>query len=174
MNAKIFTIVVNANKGSFASLKTLTKVNIPQKLGLGKNVIKYTEKVVQIGANYQSAVNRHYDNEGIDGTFTAEKLPWGEWLVVDKVISHKGKTYYRFYDIDGGVKVQTYFVDGIQATQEQIEVIKAYQSAKGKSSRQECEKKVRPTNVEESNILYLSCGGTYVSEVEVATTAQAK
>jgi len=166
MNAQIFSIVCNANKGSFASVETLTKVNIPQKLGLGKDVTKYTSKVVQIGANYERAVNGRRANEGVEGEFKAESLPWGEWLVADRVITHKDKTYYRVYDIANNIKEQTYFVNGEVATEEQLEVIKAYLASKSHTSRQGIENEVRPTNIEESNIISIKCGKEYRKEVE--------
>lgn len=168
MNAKVFSIFANAKAGSFASVETMTNVNIPQKWGLGKDVTKRTIKSVQIGANYESAVNRHRKAEGVEGAFEAEKLPWGEWLVTNRVITHKGKTYYRVYDIPNGVKEQTYYVNGEVATEEQMSVIKAYLASKTHTSRQGVENEVRPTNIEESNILYVKCGAEYKAEPKVA------
>ena len=173
MNAKIFSIVTNANKGSFASVKTLTKVNIPQKLGLGTDVTKYTDKVVKVGANYESSVNLHRKAEGVENDFKAEKLPWGEWLVVDRVITHKGKTYYRVYDFEGNINEVVYYVNGEVANEEQLAVINAYLASKTHTSRQGVENEVRPTNIEESNIIYIKCGAEYTKQVESTKVAVA-
>lgn len=173
MNAKIFSIINNANKGSFASVKTLTKVNIPLKWGLGRNVTKYTYKMVQIGCNYESSVNRRRGNEGLAKNFVAESLPWGEWLVVDKVITHKEKTYYRVYDYADNIIAQVYYVDGQVATSEQVDVIKAFLKSRAHSSRQGVDKEVRPTNIEESNILSFKCGGNEYNKEEVESYVSA-
>lgn len=156
MNAQIFSIVVNANAASFASVATLTEVKIPKKWGLD-NVAKYTYKNVQVNYSYESAVNRNRVAEGKDADFEAESLPWGEWLVPNKVITHKDKIYYRLYDIVGGLIDQIYFVNGHVATDAEMTIIKAWEASKTHTSRQGVQKEVKPTCVAEDNILYIKC-----------------
>lgn len=165
MNAKIFSIFCNANSGAFASIETLTKVSIPKKWGIIGEVTKYTKKRVQIAYNYESAVNRHRVAEGKENDFKAESLPWGEWLVVNRVISHKGKTYYRVYDFPNNVDEQEYRIDGIKVSEEVMCVINAYLASKTHTSRQGVEKEVRPTTIDEDNIFYIKCGGEFRKDI---------
>lgn len=66
--------------------------------------------------SYENACN----NRCADGvTFVAESLPWGEWLMVNKVIKHKEEIYIRLYDIHGRKPHTDYFVDGKPCTMEQ-------------------------------------------------------
>lgn len=48
-----------------------------------------------VGADYQSAVNREASRQGGTENFESEKLPWGTWLIKNKVIQHNGALYLR-------------------------------------------------------------------------------
>lgn len=66
--------------------------------------------------SYENACN----NRCADGvTFVADSLPWGEWLMPNKVIKHKDEIYIRLYDINGRKPHTDYFVDGKPCTMEQ-------------------------------------------------------
>ena len=66
--------------------------------------------------SYENACN----NRCTDGvTFVADSLPWGEWLMPNKVIKHKEEIYIRLYDINGRKPHTDYFVDGKPCTMEQ-------------------------------------------------------
>ena len=66
--------------------------------------------------SYENACN----NRCADGvTFVADSLPWGEWLIPNKVIKHKEEIYIRLYDINGRKPHTDYFVDGKPCTMEQ-------------------------------------------------------
>jgi hypothetical protein len=43
-----------------------------------------------VGASYGRAVEKQSGQ-----TFTPDALPWGQWLVPNKVITHKGELYLR-------------------------------------------------------------------------------
>lgn len=58
-------------------------------------IFKHCRSVGFVGAHYESAVNRQLRREDKEGNFSGESLPWGEWLVPNKVISHKGEYYLR-------------------------------------------------------------------------------
>lgn len=165
MNNKIFSIVCNANKGAIAVVETLTNVNIPKKWGLAE-VTKYTHKRVQVGYEYESAVNRRRLAEGVSGEFNALSLPWGEWLVPNRVLTHKGKTYYRLYDIEKGIIEQTYYVGGKVATSEEMSIINAYLASKSHTSRQGVVHEVKPTAVDEGNIISIVCGDKWHKDKE--------
>lgn len=69
---------------------------------------------VQYNANYENAVNNRLP-DGTDGKgerFVAESLPWGEWLVPNKLITHKGATYLRLYRTKATTSSVRYYLDG--------------------------------------------------------------
>lgn len=70
---------------------------------------------VQINANYENAVNNRLPKgDGNGERFVAESLPWGEWLVPNKVITHKGKFYLRLYVTKSVKKETAYYLDGVK------------------------------------------------------------
>jgi hypothetical protein len=55
-----------------------------------------------VGADYGNAVKREGERQGADASsFVAGKLPWGEWHLAGKVISHKGGFYLRTQSTPG-------------------------------------------------------------------------
>ena len=60
-------------------------------------IAKRVRAVGFVGANYGNAVVREGARQGAGdaATFTPEPLPWGEWLVANKVIVHNGEHYLR-------------------------------------------------------------------------------
>lgn len=143
----------------FAHVVTETSVKIPKKYGIIGEVTKVTDKMVQLNYNYERAVNNRLQKEGKEPNFTAQSLPWGEWLLPNKIIVHKGSAYLRMYDFKGGVKSKSYYIDGNLATTEEIKVIKAYEESKNKPSntQQGLENEVNPTVVNFDNIISLKC-----------------
>lgn len=170
MIEQIFSLVVNAKSGCIATIETMTKVNIPQKWGLGKNVSKYCKQQVKVGCSYSSCVNIERGREGLAKDFESLSLRWGEWLVPNRVITHKGGYYYRFYPHQ--ILDTQYYVDGQKATAIQLDILKAFFAAQAEkeSSRQGIEKEIKVLNPKEENILSLKVGGqTYQKQVtEVA------
>jgi len=61
----------------------------------GKVILKQSRAVATVGADYGSAVNREIEKAGGSESFEAQSLPWGEWSIPGKVISHKGEFYLR-------------------------------------------------------------------------------
>ena len=59
-------------------------------------VFKTVRAVGWVGARYAAAVRREGDRQGADtSAFQAASLPWGQWDVPGKVITHKGAFYLR-------------------------------------------------------------------------------
>ena len=143
----------------FAHVVTETSVKIPKKYGIVGEVTKVTDKMVQLNYNYERAVNNRLQKEGKEPNFTAQSLPWGEWLLPNKIIVHKGSAYLRMYDFKGGVKSKSYYIDGNLATTEEIKVIKAYEESKNKPSntQQGLENEVKPTVVNINSLISLKC-----------------
>jgi hypothetical protein len=71
-----------------------------RKNSLGQ-IFKQVRAVGFVGANYESAVNREATRQGGDENFESGKLPWGNWLVPNKVIEHKGVYYLRTQSTPG-------------------------------------------------------------------------
>lgn len=64
-------------------------------------ILKKTRAVVHCGADYESAVNREALRQGGSPEFTAESLPYGQWLIPGKVIEHKGEFQLRTQSTPG-------------------------------------------------------------------------
>ena len=97
-----FVEVINNIKGcQFASIAYISLTESIDKKLVGGKKNPYNGKLksittmsgIQIGANYENAVNNR--TEGKD--FVAESLPWGEWMRPNYLISHKGNIYLRAY-----------------------------------------------------------------------------
>lgn len=58
-------------------------------------VFKQLRVVGTVGADYQTSVNNEALRQGAAPEFEAESLPWGQWDVYGKVISHNEKLYLR-------------------------------------------------------------------------------
>lgn len=58
-------------------------------------VVKTVRAVGFVGAEYKSAVIREGGRQGEAPEFKADPLPWGEWLIPNRVIAHKGALYMR-------------------------------------------------------------------------------
>lgn len=48
-----------------------------------------------VGVDYEASVNREATRQGGQAEFDSDPLPWGEWLIPSKVITHKGNLYLR-------------------------------------------------------------------------------
>lgn len=158
----------------FASITTLTSVKIPKTFMVGGEVTKQTTKQVQINYSYENAVNNRLIKEGKAPTFTANSLPWGEWLIPNKIIAHNGKCYLRLYEYKGAKHETKYFVNGKEPNEYQIIAIKEYEQSKRKPSTTQGltqENEVIPTCVAEENILAFSCGDIQYQKAEKTANA---
>ena len=119
MTNEILSVLNTIKVGTFCEVHSLTEPKM-RKTGNpfnGHKVQKMTIQTLQWGYNYENGVNNRL-NGGT--TFVAEPLKWGEWLIPNKVITHKGKLYARFYKVDNEMckSNTTYLIDGIIATEE--------------------------------------------------------
>ena len=89
-------------------------INIVNLSGLPTNLLRIALQL-QVNANYENAVNNRLPKgDGNGEKFVAESLPWGEWLVPNKVIVHKGKYYLRLYVTKSVKKETAYYLDGVK------------------------------------------------------------
>jgi hypothetical protein len=156
---KLITSIARLQGCKFAHIVTETSVKIPKKYGIVGEVTKVTDKIVQINYSYEKAVNNRLEREGKEPNFIAQSLSWGEWLIPNKIIIHKGFGYLRLYDFKGGVKSKSYFVNGHVASDEEIKTIETYEDSKNKGSNTQhgLENEVNPTVVNFDNIISLKC-----------------
>ena len=112
-----FAAVINGIKGcQFASIAyTNDTASIDKKLVGGKKnpyngQLKSvtTMSGIQIGASYENAVNNRTESKD----FVASRLPWGEWLRPNYLISHKGNIYLRAYKTKASKTEVTYYQNG--------------------------------------------------------------
>ena len=120
-------------------------------------------KNAQIGFSYENAVNNHLKAQGSEANFEAQSLPWGEWLITNKVIKHKDALYLRYYSVANTLTESEYYVNGKPATSEQIEQIKSLLPTKAPSGTQSAaglvERQVKPQNVKFENITFIKING---------------
>jgi len=159
----LFEIVEGVKGCQFASISFISDGGIPKKV-INGNVTKLVKCQVQIGYNYENAVNNRLTKQGSEATFEAERLPWGEWEIPNKVISHKGVRYLRYYYTANGAIDTIWFVNGRIATADEFSTIVEYLRSKEKDSKRQTiaglvENQVKPRTVKFANILTLAVGG---------------
>ena len=66
-------------------------------------IFKHVRAVGFVGADYEKAVQREGARQDAPeaASFEAQSLPWGEWHLAGKVISHKGAFYLRTQSTPG-------------------------------------------------------------------------
>lgn len=177
MDAKIISCL---NKGGAnVSVITLTKVDIPQKWGIGKNVQKLCYQTVQTCSGYENKVNNQQQREGADPDFKANALTWGEWVLYPIVIAHKGKTYYRMYPTDAAspfhVYKEVFFVNDRLATDDEIDIITEWRKQKAAKEKAAAEKRqgvaktIKCCTFEESSIIRIKSGADIYTTAAVPT-----
>jgi hypothetical protein len=130
---QLLDLLKTVQHGAFVSLETKTDVTkTMRKTGnpfRDDNVIKESKRQVQFGSSYEKTVNARLDKQGVDGsTFKANKLPFGEWYdgMENEVIIYKDNLYARFYLIPDNRSIDTYYINGTQASKEDTETIKSF------------------------------------------------
>lgn len=128
-------------------------------------VTKVVKGQFDFNASYENKVNNKIDRKGIEGEdFKSDSLRWGQWMAgqVNKLIEHKGEVYVRCYPLKDKKPTTTYFLDGKECTEQDMEYIRPYFPAKNtNSAKQESaglnkDEQVQPLAIKVSNILRLS------------------
>ena len=83
---QLVSLLTNKLGTLIIGLKTITSPEV--KKGGPSDLLKVSTGKIILGASYQNAV-RAQGGEG----FESAPLPWGEWLVTRKIITHKGELY---------------------------------------------------------------------------------
>ena len=171
--SELVTIVSNVKCCQFASISYGTPVEALNKKLKGGQKNEYYGRAssitsmsgVQINANYENAVNNRIDG---DEKFVAEKLPWGEWLVPNKVIVHKGKHYLRLYVTKSVKKTTSYYLDG-EKTDINIgnEIRESKPSARQAEVGIAAEDMVKPFTICADNVSSMTLNGVTYNVVKV-------
>lgn len=166
--------IIEGVKGcQFGTIQYISEGGIPKKVLGGAVVTKLVNAQVQINYSYENAVNNRLEKIGCEGNFKAESLPWGSWLIPNKIITHKDTMYLRYYDFEGAKKESVWFVNGRVATSHEMEMIVTYLRSKDTTSKKQAESglvehQVKPKVVKMENILTLSVGrNTYTKNIKV-------
>ena len=167
--SELVTIVSNVKCCQFCQLSYGTPIEAMNKKligGKGNRFYGHVSSItsmsgVQINANYENAVNNRLPKgDGNGEKFVAESLPWGEWLVPNKVITHKGKYYIRLYVTKSVKKETSFYFDG-ERTDENIkdEIRESKPSNRQAEVGIEVEDMVKPFTICADNISSITLSG---------------
>ena len=173
----LISVLANLKGGTMVYLTSLTDVDVPFYYCLGK-VQKFCRQSVQVGCSYENSVNNRLERKGFNRAFRSSHLPWGRWLILNRIIEHRGKYYARFYKTANSNPQIVYLVNGRAATPREARIIKMYDSLRTFSRRQSMYglSRMEQTNVrnyELTNIISISAEGeTYNVVREEPVTAR--
>lgn len=91
----------------------------------GVHVVKYTHGTFRTGINYSATkVIRDKVEAGAYDDTAAHQLPWGKWVVTNRLIGHYNKAgeynlYARMYSSPNKIKTK-YTINGVPTTIEQL------------------------------------------------------
>ena len=132
-------------------------------------VTKRTKVQVDFNGVYQNKVNNSIErNLGVEGGFVTSPLPYGQWMVglVNKFYEHNGEIYLRYYEHKGAVPHVTYYLDGVEVGEREMELItpylpqpKAWYSKKQAEMGLSKEEMVKPYGVKLSNVESVTLNG---------------
>lgn len=168
-NDAIFNALVAQKSCTFVNLVTCTEPKMNKRgnplFGRVKKLAVYN---CQYAFSYENAVNNRLERQGDERNFNAQTMLWGTWVIgyENRIKIHKGEYFARFYRAKGCRAIVTYYVDGREATEEEIATIKAFtplrkpsetQNAVGLTSNQ-----VEPFDIALKNIVSLTINGTTI------------
>ena len=158
--------LISAIKGcQFANITALTNAEMNKRHNpFYGRVQKLTSMTIQLNYSYENAVNRHLSNNGLEENFVADKLTWGEWLIPNKIIAHKGEMYLRTYVPRNAKPIVIYLLDGRKATDEEINAFKSFLKQSTNSKKQskyglEDDEQVKPRTFSFESIQRLHTNG---------------
>ena len=121
-------------KGQIVTLKTVRELKMKKGAAVVSKISRFQAR---IGCNYDNLAAVKEKRE--DGTLPSENqgLPWGEWLVPNYVIEHKGKLYFRCTAVhnDSSVREATFIDDKGNVITKEVALENALSSEK--SDREE-------------------------------------
>lgn len=158
----LIELVENLKGCKIATITYQTIVKLPKKYGIDGVVTKNAKMQCQLNFDYANAVNNRLEKQGDEREFEGKGMAWGSWVKgqENKLKEHKGELYLRIYLMKNAKSEKAYFVNGVPATQEQISIIKVYESSKYQPIGTQAavglvENQVMPKDIKLSNILEL-------------------
>lgn len=159
--------ITEISGATFAQIQMRTE---PKMRKTGNPFMGRVEKIstsnVTLGAIYENSVNRQSGREDNPkkGDFKAQSLQWGEWLIPNKIITHKGKLYLRAQVNAHMVPDVEFEIDGKPVTGPRKFYMESFIQTRKPSKRQTeeqgNEKEVKPFTVAFDNIETIKEGGT--------------
>ena len=159
----IETLINDGGSATFAQMSAIVeekqlKTNNPLAKAKVTKLVSYN---MLLNANYTNMVNNRLKKEGKEADFQA-KENWFE-KVNDGfngsiVCNRKDKTALYLFFACNHAKTEKYFVDGKEATAEQIETIKQFKPATPKATNQGLDNDVIVRTVKLEGIKEITCG----------------
>jgi len=134
--------VLKHNKGKVADKK--------YKYDLPDEVLMISKIVPSFGGSYESSVNKQLVREGKEAEFVAGSLPWGEWVIENKVLKNGESYYIRYYkDMLNNPNKSEYVWAGsrIPLTKEELDKFNEFVKFDDSDSNQGTEKEIKPRNL---------------------------
>ena len=164
------TSILASNRVSLkgATFFTVTTLTVPKMNKRGNpffgRVLKFAVRNCQFGYDYENAVNNRLEKEGKERSFKADSLPWGVWVEPNKIISHKGNLYGRFYVAKNCIVESHYIIDNIRlATAEEKAEIEKWVTDRDESATQSAvgltDNQVKPWSINLDNVLGIVVNG---------------
>lgn len=177
---KTLTETIESLKGcKIVTITYNTSIKLPKKYGIDGAVTKETKTQGQLNYDYTNAVNNRLEKQGDNREFQSKSMAWGTWVKgqENKLKEHKGELYLRFYTMKNAKSEKQYFVNGMPATEEQIVVIKNYESSKYQQSGTQAavglvENQVIPKDIKLSNIIELRVDNKIITPNKEYKTAE--
>lgn len=188
MEKTIFSLVSvaveNLARATFGSIQyytTESRLTKADKAVIGASVVEKltTLNGIQICYSYGSAVNRHIESVVGDSNEYQVEAPkgmhWVKYPIVLESNKEQGKYYLRTYLTKNTKSDKVWFVDGKQATAEQVKVIESilaskptYGCAKQERAGLAEENQVKPQSTAFENIISLHAFGEVFNGTKVA------
>ena len=132
-------------------------------------VQKFTITPMQVNYDYETAVNNRLARDGKEANFTADKLPWGQWVegMRNKVIAHKDMLYLRTYCVRNARPRTYYLLDGHLASVEEYKEFAPFLKPSSTSDKQsahglEEEFQVKPRDYKFSSLVAITINRTRI------------
>lgn len=125
-------------------------------------VVKVSKYAIQLATSYENSVNNRLKKEGTAPTFETSSLPYGEWVIPNRVLVGKDDLQLRMTLVRNGKTEVCYFVDGRLATEDEANTIITFsQKRTAPNTQLACgiQSDVKVANVKFRNILSLRADG---------------
>ena len=103
---ELLKIILNSKGAMIVGIVALTDSKARKTGNPFGTIFKQIRTVAFVGVDYENSVNREIERQEKQTNFVAESLPWGQWEILNKVISHKGEFYLRTQSTPGQRRVQ--------------------------------------------------------------------